>query len=139
MALGNSFSLGKYTLKVADLHNGENQNYKWNSAVLQVSKNGRSVGTLEPERRFYNASQQPLGHVALRNGLDEDLYINFASAEGSKVTLQVYVFPLVSWIWIGTLVLVAGTLVALVPSKVSRQYARTQVVGLAEKHVPVEN
>ena len=44
----------------------------------------------------------------------------------------------VNWIWIGVLVLIAGTLVALVPSKVSRSYARTEVVGTAKKNAPVE-
>ncbi len=82
--------------------------------------------------------------MALHNGLDEDLYVNFAASdEGGKVTLQAYVFPLVSWIWIGTLVLIAGTLIALVPSKVQRQYARTQIVGVtqgvAEKPIALEN
>jgi cytochrome c-type biogenesis protein CcmF len=137
--IGNSFSVGPYVMKVAHMNQGDTQNYKWESAVLEVAKNGSPIGTLEPERRFYKASQQPLGHVALRNRLNEVLYINFAGGEGRTVTLQAYIFPLVSWIWIGTLVLVFGTLIALVPSKVARQYARTQVVGLVEKHVTVEN
>ena len=107
---------------------------------MKSPKNGTSIGTMEPERRYYKASAAALGHVALRNRLYEDLYINFAASDGKgKVTLQAYIFPLVSWIWIGTLVLIAGTLIALVPSKVARQYARTQVVGMAEKHVAVEN
>ena len=42
-------------------------------------------------------------------------------------------FPLVSWIWIGGLVLIGGTLVCLVPSKVKMQYARTEVVGIYEE------
>jgi cytochrome c-type biogenesis protein CcmF len=32
--------------------------------------------------------------------------------------VQAYVFPLVSWIWIGFWVLVMGTLICLIPSKV---------------------
>jgi cytochrome c-type biogenesis protein CcmF len=95
---------------------------------------------MEPERRYYKAAQQGLGHVALRDNMLETLYINFASSDGKgKVTLQAYVFPLVSWIWGGTLVLIVGTLIALVPSKVQRQYARTQIVGVAEKPIAVEN
>ena len=35
-------------------------------------------------------------------------------------------------------VLVGGTLICLVPSKVKMQYARTEVVGIARKHAPVE-
>ena len=46
--------------------------------------------------------------------------------------------PLVSWIWIGALTLIFGTLVALVPSKIKREYAHTQVVGITRKHVVVE-
>jgi cytochrome c-type biogenesis protein CcmF len=48
------------------------------------------------------------------------------------------VFPLVSWIWIGTLVVIFGTLVCLVPSKVKLQYARTEVVGYAKKNATVQ-
>jgi cytochrome c biogenesis factor len=44
----------------------------------------------------------------------------------------------VSWIWIGALVLIGGTLVALIPSKVARSYARTEVVGTVRKDVKVE-
>jgi len=70
--------------------------------------------------------------------LNEDLYLNFAGMNGDRPVIQSYVFPLVSWIWVGALTLIFGTLVALVPSKVKREYARTQVVGFTRKHVPVE-
>ena len=72
--------------------------------------------------------------------LNEDLYLNFAgqSQGNNKAIIQAYIFPLVSWIWVGIWVLFAGTIVCLVPSKVKMQYARTQVVGYASKNVPVE-
>ena len=110
------------------------------SAVIDVYKNGNKLTTLEPERRFYKASQQPLAEIGIRRALNEDLYINFAAIDQAtgKATLQAYVFPLVDWIWIGTLVLVFGTLVALVPSKIARQYPRTQVVGIKARNVAVE-
>ncbi len=139
VGVGKTFSLGKYNLKDARLNHGENPNYTWDNAIIEATKNGSPIGTLEPERRFYKASQQGIGKVALRNRLDEDLYINFASAQGQTATLQAYIFPLVSWIWIGAIVLVFGTLIALVPNKVARQYARTEVVGFSKKQVAVEN
>jgi cytochrome c-type biogenesis protein CcmF len=138
--VGGTFSVGSYNLKVSDVNNGDNPNYRWDSAVVDVTRNGKPYATMEPERRYYKAAQQGLGHVALRDNMLETLYINFASSDGKgKVTLQAYVFPLVSWIWGGTLVLIVGTLIALVPSKVQRQYARTQIVGVAEKPIAVEN
>ncbi|HZT29554.1 MAG TPA: heme lyase CcmF/NrfE family subunit [Bryobacteraceae bacterium] len=139
--MGDAMLLGNYRLKVLDLQEGDNENYSWHRALMQVSKNGDVLGTLEPERRFYKASRQGTSEVGVRARLNEDLYLNFAgmSDDNARAVIQAYVFPLVSWIWIGCLVLIGGTLVALVPSKVKRQYARTEVVGIARKHVPVEN
>ena len=135
---GSVLQVGNYTLKVVDLTEGDTPSYEWETAKLEVAKNGQPLGTLEPTRRFYKASQQATAIVALRARLNEDLYINYAARVGNKATLQAYVFPLVGWIWIGALVLVAGTLVALVPSKVHRAYARTEVLGTVKKNAPVE-
>jgi cytochrome c-type biogenesis protein CcmF len=126
---GDSMQVGAYTLKVLDLTDGDTPNYQWETAILDVSKNGKHIGQLEPTRRFYKAAQQATAIVALRSRLNEDLYINYAAHTGNKATLQAYVFPLVEWIWIGVVVLIGGTLVALVPSKLARSYPRTQVVG----------
>ncbi len=135
--VGDTVRLGHYDLKIAKMTEGENDNYTWHRALVEVSKNGHSVGTLEPERRFYKASRQGLGHIGLRPRLNEDLYVNFVVDDG-KAVLQAYIFPLVAWIWIGSLVLVVGTLVALVPSKVKLQYARTEVLGITREYAPVE-
>lgn len=137
---GSVANIGHYQLRVADLTQGENDNYIWNRAVIQVSKNGDALGTLEPEKRLYKASKQPTSEVAIRRRLNEDLYLNFAgmSNDNKKAVIQAYVFPLVSWIWIGYWVLLFGTLVCLIPPKVRLQYARTQVVGIAGRHATVE-
>jgi len=134
---GDVMKVGSYTLRVANLTEGDTPNYQWETATLEVSKNGESLGTLEPTRRFYKVSQQATAEVALRTRLNEDLYINYAAHDGNKATLQAYVFPLVTWIWVGAVVLIFGTLVALVPSKVSRSYTRTEVVATVKKDAVV--
>ena len=125
--LGDSFSLGRYQLKVSELRDGDLPNYTWNHAVIDVSVGGDRIATLEPERRLYKSSQQGTSEVAIRRRLHEDLYLNFAGMndDGSKAVIQAYVFPLVSWIWIGFLVFVKGTLICLVPKKTEfKQAAR---------------
>ena len=84
---------GVCTLKVANLTDGETADYQWDTAILEVSKNGKSLGILEPTRRFYKIAQQGTAEVALRTRLNEDLYINYAARVGDKATLQAYVFP----------------------------------------------
>jgi cytochrome c-type biogenesis protein CcmF len=137
---GDVMHLGQYQLKVADLQQGDTDNYSWHRAFIEVSKGGQPIGTMDPERRFYKASKQGAAEVALRPRLNEDLYINFAgmSDDGNRAVIQAFVFPLVSWIWIGGLTLIAGTLVSLIPSKIKMQYARTEVVGITRKYAPVE-
>ena len=110
--------------------------WRWTYRAMEVA-----LGTLFPERRLYKASQQPTSEVSIRRRLNEDFYINFAglSADNKRAVIQAYVFPLVSWIWIGFWVLAFGTIVCLIPNKVRLSYARTQVVGVAEKHATVEN
>jgi cytochrome c-type biogenesis protein CcmF len=139
MKAGDSVRLGAYQLQVKATHEGENDNYLWQNASVDVSRNGKYLKTLTPESRMFKASRQPTHEVAVRPRLNEDLYLNFAGMNGDRAVIQSYIFPLVSWIWIGALTLIFGTLVALVPSKVKREYARTQVVGITRKHATVEN
>jgi cytochrome c-type biogenesis protein CcmF len=141
VAPGASTAVGHYNLKIANVESGENDTYAWQRLAVDVSRNGSSLGMLYPERRLYKASQQPTSEVSIRRRLNEDFYINFAglSADNKRAVIQAYVFPLVSWIWIGFWVLAFGTIVCLIPNKVRLSYARTQVVGVAEKHATVEN
>jgi cytochrome c-type biogenesis protein CcmF len=138
---GDSMQIGAYNLKMVDLQQGENENYQWHRATMQVTKNGDPLGTLEPEKRFYKASKQGTSEVGVRPRLNEDLYLNFGgmSDDNQRAVIQAYVLPLVSWIWIGGLVLIGGTLVCLVPSKIKMQYARTEVVGVIKKHATIQN
>jgi cytochrome c-type biogenesis protein CcmF len=141
VGVNDTFRLGKYEMKMSDIASGENDNYTWLHAKIDVMLDGKVVKTLEPERRGYKASRQPTSEVAIWRRLNEDVYLNFAgSAVGSeKAIIQAYIFPLVAWIWIGFWVLLIGTIVCLVPSKQRLAFARTQVVGVtSKKHVEVE-
>jgi cytochrome c-type biogenesis protein CcmF len=138
--MGDSFSIGRYQLKVAELTSGDNDNYGWTRATVEVSKNGRSLGVLEPEHRLYKASNQATSEVAIRRRLNEDLYLNYAglSQDNQRAVIQAFVFPLVDWIWIGFGVLFFGTLICLVPAKVRLAYPRTQVIGVKSAYETVE-
>ncbi len=109
--------------------------------VLSVSVNGEVVGQLDPEVRVYTNSQQQSSMVGIRRRLNEDFYVNYSgiTQDNSKAIFQFYVFPLVSWIWIGYCVLLFGTVVCLIPGKVRLQYARTEVVGIATTPATVQS
>jgi cytochrome c-type biogenesis protein CcmF len=141
VAPNSNIQIGRYDLHIGPVESGMTENYQWAKLPVSATKNGTNVGTLEPEHRVYLAQKQPTSEVAIRRNLDEDLYLNFAgmSADGSKAVLQAYVFPLVTWIWIGYWVVLMGTIICLIPSKQRLIWARTQVVGVAESHAKAEN
>ncbi len=136
---GDTVTLGKYRLHLVNVEQGQNENYRWQKIVVEASRNGQVIATLQPEKRLYLAKKEPASEVAIRRRPSEDLYINFAglSDDGEKVVMEAYVFPLVSWIWMGYWVVLAGTIICLIPSKSRLIYPRTEIVGIAGKHVKV--
>jgi cytochrome c-type biogenesis protein CcmF len=133
--VGSHFQIGRYDVKVRDIRSGENGNYAWSHAVMDVFVNGSQVKTLEPEKRLYKASRQPSSEVAIWRKLNEDLYLNFAGYEDGTAVFQAYVFPLVSWIWIGFWMLMLGTFICLVPNKTRAAQAEQPRVKTARREV----
>jgi len=141
LGLGETARFGRYELKLLSVNEAETSDYQFSHAVMRVLKNGREIDQVEPEVRFYKASQQQSSIVGIRRRLNEDLYVNFSGVtqDNRKATFQMYVFPLVSCIWIGYWVLLFGTLICLIPGKVRLQYARTEVVGFASTPATVRS
>jgi cytochrome c-type biogenesis protein CcmF len=112
-------NIGPYTLVCQNLDATSNSNYNAERATIEVFKGNRSLMMLFPERRFYLASEVTQTVVALHSSLARDLYVVYAgrSPEDNSPVIHAYLNPLVRWIWLGGLVLVLGTVLALVPSR----------------------
>ncbi len=117
LKLGEKMQIGQYTLVSQDETQDDNDNYTSYSAALEVQKDGKKIGNLYPEIRLFKASQQPDHMVALRSTLKEDLYVIYAGRSDSNVpVIKALVKPLVLWVWIGAIVIILGTGIALVPN-----------------------
>ena len=137
MAVGDSIEVGGYEFKLQNVSEMDSPNYFRAVAAIDVTKNGEFLETMVPERRFYHASQQPTSRVDVRNRLGGDVYVVYAgqSSDGANPIVQVYINPLVNWIWIGSFMLVLGTLVALIPSKRVRRAERVRPAQLKEQPI----
>jgi cytochrome c-type biogenesis protein CcmF len=119
MGLGDRLQIGHYELVGQDYTQDDNANYGSESAMLDVYKDGRLLTRLNPEVRFYKASGgQPDHKVAIHHSALEDLYVIYAGTnpENGHTIIKAFVNPLVSYVWIGVLVLIFGTGLALVPN-----------------------
>ena len=73
---------------------------------------------LYPESRFYPASGEQQHMPAVRSTAKEDLYLVYEgqNPDTGRPIIKAHLNPLVSWIWIGVLVMVFGTITAMVPN-----------------------
>jgi cytochrome c-type biogenesis protein CcmF len=116
---GESVELAGYRFRFDGLGARDASNHFVVESTFTV-QNGRATGSvLQPAKKFYPQEQSPIAHVDYRLGFIEDLYLvlgDFAR-DGSQATVKVQVNRLVSWIWIGGLVLTLGTILAILPDR----------------------
>jgi cytochrome c-type biogenesis protein CcmF len=142
MRVGETMRVGQYDLVFKDLLDEEGPNYATSIAVFDLVKNGKVLQEMRPEQRLFLTGQQTQanGIPAIRTRLNEDVYVVLAGFERDTKNpiIQAYVNPLVMWVWIGGLVTIFGTLIALWPSKIRRIPPRTKVVGVVGKTKPIK-
>lgn len=121
LGIGDTMSIREYTLRMEKLGVEETPNYGAQKATVGLFEYGRKVANLLPEKRLYKAGQetQPTTEVAIYSTAKNDVYVVFqgGTRDGKKAVIQVFYNPLTMWVWVGTIVLVAGTLIALLPNK----------------------
>jgi cytochrome c-type biogenesis protein CcmF len=112
--VGESMTVGSYTLTYADRQEYATEEKRVNTVVLDVSNDGRPIGTLAPQRNFHIAQGQPQSEVAIRTGPVEDLYVVITSIDGDgAAAIRAFVNPLTWWIWAGAAVMLAGMTILL--------------------------
>ena len=82
--------------------------------------NGRSRPTvMQPAKKFYPQESSPIAGVDYVLGFREDLYLVLGdfTRDGAQATIKIQVNRLVSWIWIGGLILTLGTVLAILPER----------------------
>jgi cytochrome c-type biogenesis protein CcmF len=83
-------------------------------ADITVFKNGKKLGNYEPEKVFYGNWDQPSSEVAIISSFKEDLYIVLSTWEDDgRGTFIVKVNPMMSWLWVGSFMIIIGSLFAV--------------------------
>ncbi|HWG21236.1 MAG TPA: cytochrome c-type biogenesis CcmF C-terminal domain-containing protein [Terracidiphilus sp.] len=118
LALQGQLPIGPYVLQCVGFSQDSNANYNSDYALLDVYKGGKKLFQMTPEKRVYLASEQPQTMVAIHSVPEWDLYVVYegTNPDTGLPIIKAFLNPLVSWIWAGVVLIVFGTLIALVPS-----------------------
>jgi cytochrome c-type biogenesis protein CcmF len=120
MQIGQTMQIGPYTLLLQGFDTKPEKNYTAQRMLVEVLRDNKPMMMLYPEkRRFMTSAEENGTMVAIYSTLKEDLYVVFAgqSPETQLPVLHAYLNPLVKWIWFGGVLVVFGTIVALLPNR----------------------
>ncbi|MCX7891712.1 MAG: heme lyase CcmF/NrfE family subunit [Burkholderiales bacterium] len=114
MDVGDTVAIGDYTFRFLGTRDITGPNYRGTRGEVEVTKAGRPVERLYPEKRIYHAQQMPMTEAAIDTGFFGDLYVSLGDpVEGSAWTVRVYAKPFVTWIWGGAFLMALGGFLAI--------------------------
>ena len=120
LAVGQQMQISGYTLRYDSLAQFPYVDGRQvTRAVLSVFKDGKLLGEVHPRYDVY-PDGQPVTVPGIRSTLGNDLYVvlvNWENVSVEQTPFKVYDNPLVNWLWIGSVILLLGTLVAAWPEK----------------------
>jgi cytochrome c-type biogenesis protein CcmF len=117
MVPGEVVTVGGYTFKFLGVREVRGPNYTAARGNFELSKEGKLVRMLYPEKRDYDASSMPMTEAAIDAGFTRDVYVSLgepleADHQNGAWAVRVYFKPFVDWIWGGCLLMSLGGLIA---------------------------
>ncbi len=113
---GASAEFSGYTLTAVDRFMERTPQRISAGAIIDVSRNGKPITTLKPRLNLFGEAGRTVPTPAVYYTASHDLYLNLNSTVGPDstfVVLRVVKSPLVTWIWVGGLLLALGTMYSL--------------------------
>jgi cytochrome c-type biogenesis protein CcmF len=114
IAIGQSVPLAGFTLSLDKVESLPGPNFTADQATVTVRDGDRVVYVGHPQRRFFPLQQQTTSETAIRSSPVADLYIALGEPDPAGAwTIRAYWKPMVSWIWLGGLIMAGGGIVSL--------------------------
>jgi cytochrome c-type biogenesis protein CcmF len=116
MGLNDTVTIENYSFELTGVSDVDGPNYKALRGDIKVTKDGKYLEMLYPEKRKYFSSAMPMTEAGIDSGLFRDLYVSLGEPiEGERLQWSVRVFykPFVSWLWYGSILMVLGGLLAV--------------------------
>ena len=141
LAAGQPYHLGAFEFRYEGSEPLIGPNYTAERITVSVHKDGREVARLTPERRHYSVRTMNMNEPGIKGGLFGDLYVVLGEKMGPDAyAIRLHYKPLVRWIWLGGLLMMAGGALRLLGRKpllaAQLQISAHQAAGLLPKEAP---
>jgi len=119
LSTGASMQVDDFTLRFLGARQDEDENKQMIFADMLVSQRGKTLGRVSPAKFVYRTlPDMPTTEVAIASTLAGDLYVilNSVNPATQVGTFKVIVRPFVGWIWLGGILMMLGTVIAMAPT-----------------------
>jgi len=124
---GDSYNLAGYTFTMKNIRPVQGPNYRAEEATFIVTKDGKFVAEMKPQKRDYGDGN-PMTNAAILGGVTQDLFV----ALGDKLdnqgawSVRLYHKPFLRWIWAGGFLMAFGGLIAVTDRRYRTEKALTR-------------
>ena len=134
MKEGQRAELAGYTFLFRGALDADGPNYDAARGIIELSRDGRALGTLTPEKRVYRAQGMPMTEASLDIGVFRDVYVSLGEQlpDGAWI-VSLYYKPFISWIWMGCLLMGLGGVFAASDRRYRRLAAREATAGAGQR------
>jgi len=128
MAVGDTTEVLGYTFTFRGVQALMGPNYRASQGTLDVTRDGKAVITLHPEKRIFPVAGATMTEAAIDTGFTRDLYVSLGEPidNGAAWIVRVYVKPFISWIWGGCLMMAFGGFLAATDRRYRAKVRQTQ-------------
>jgi cytochrome c-type biogenesis protein CcmF len=114
MVVGDAVELGDYRYELTALHAVTGPNYRATRADVRISRGGKVVGSVHPEKRTYNVQRNVMTEAGIDWGLLRDHYVALGESLGEGAwAVRVQQKPFMRWVWLGSVLMAIGGTLAI--------------------------
>ncbi len=119
MVFGESVTVGRYEFVLEDVSTRRGPNYSAEIGEIVVSRDGKVVSRLLPEkRRYFSQRGDIMTEAGIDAGFTRDLFVALGEPLDNRAwSVRVHVYPLVRWIWLGAILMALGGMLAVVDKR----------------------
>jgi len=110
---GGSFAIAGYDFRFVNAVDVRGPNYDAVEALVEVTRAGKSVAILKPQKRHFWVQQTDNSQAAISVNWARDLFVAMGNSLGDNAwSMRIQYKPLVRYIWLGALVMAIGGFIA---------------------------
>ena len=138
MEINESHSVGGYDFTFAGMQQVAGPNYKAAEGLFLIERNGRDVGSLTAQKRLYDVRRDSMTEAGIDAGFTRDLFIALGEPlnGGRAWSIRIQSKPFIRWIWLGTIFMALGGLMAAADRRYRRVATKAKTTAGSASQLP---